>query len=394
MMTRVPSSLDNNWQFCLLTPKGRGAIATIALTGKGALGALCRRFKPATGRELTAHSAGRAAYGRFHSTATSNEDIVIGICADNDVEIHCHGGDAAAGAICEALVADGGKVVSAADWVKRAENDEIAADALLALGDVRTERAAGILLDQYRGALRQRFTEIGRFLEVGELTTAGIEIDKLLQKADFGLHLTQPWKVVLAGRPNVGKSSLMNALLGYERSIVWWEPGTTRDALTATTAIDGWWVELCDVAGLRQTSERLEATGVARAERQLAHAELVIFVCDVTEAWDEEFYQDCTQQLNVAGVHRRVMIVHNKCDLLVQPNRGRPAGVATSALKGEGLVQLCKEIVKTLIPSIPDAGEAVPFTSLQVDSLQTASTDLRRGNVAAAQLSIKKMISH
>jgi tRNA modification GTPase len=102
------------------------------------------------------------------------------------------------------------------------------------------------------------------------------QLDALLRWSEFGRHLTQPWQVVLTGVPNVGKSSLINRLLGYSRSIVYAEPGTTRDVVTAATAFDGWPVELSDTAGLRDAAGEIEAAGVERARRHLATADLAI----------------------------------------------------------------------------------------------------------------------
>ena len=106
------------------------------------------------------------------------------------------------------------------------------------------------------------------------------QIAILLARADLGRHLVRPWSVVLAGPVNVGKSSLINALAGYGRSIVHHAPGTTRDAVTAATAIDGWPVELCDTAGLRPAATPVERAGIERAQERLAQADLAVLVFD------------------------------------------------------------------------------------------------------------------
>src|SRR5207244_10480135 len=170
-----------------------------------------------------------------------------------------------------------------------------------------------------RGALRDELAAIDHALAQGDVPAATKTIEQLLAQADIGLHLTKPWKVVIAGPPNAGKSSLMNAILGYERAIVWREPGTTRDVLTATTAIDGWPVELIDTAGLREASDPLEAEGVARAENAVSAADLLIFVADTSAPWDDRLYQ----QLKCATRRRLPLVVHNKCDLAPVPADGR-----------------------------------------------------------------------
>ena len=135
------------------------------------------------------------------------------------------------------------------------------------MADARTERTAAILLDQYHGALGRELEEIRQANDRGETSLARRRIDDLLARAELGRHLTRSWSVVLAGRPNVGKSSLLNALAGYDRAIVHPTPGTTRDAVTFATAIDGLPVELCDTAGLRSVSTSPRPLGEGQGVR-------------------------------------------------------------------------------------------------------------------------------
>jgi tRNA modification GTPase len=358
----------------VLTPFGRGAIATIAVWGTGAIELVARRFRPANRKELTAIPIGRVVFGRFEMSPTTAEELVVGLIAPDEVEIHCHGGKAAVEAICEALVDQGGMLVTPEEWAAQQMADPLAAQAILALAEARTERSSAILLDQYRGALRNELTAIEQALAQGDRDIATRALDALLARSHLGLHLCQPWKVVIAGRPNAGKSSLMNAILGYQRSIVWHEPGTTRDVLTATTAIDGWPLELIDTAGLRTTGEAIEAEGVNRAERQIAAADLVVWVADATANCDSGFYRSPPTTL----------VVHNKIDLARPSLDGRPAGIETSALTGEGIAILCQAIVQTLLPNPPHPGAAVPFTSQQVAALQITADALAAGEIAAA----------
>ena len=377
-----------SFSFAVLTPAGRGAIATIAARGQGALEAIGRSFSPASGRELATYAASDAVYGRFRSSNAATEEIVVGILAIDEIEINCHGGHAAVKAICETLAREGGIEHPPRDWTFQSAHDCLAADALLALSEARTERVTRVLLDQYRGALRRELLEIDSLLVAGKLTAASQKIGLLLGSAELGLHLTQPWKVVFTGRPNVGKSSLMNAVLGYERSIVWHQPGTTRDVLTATTAIDGWWIELSDVAGLRLSHDAIEAAGVTRAHQAIAAADLVIFVVDTTVGWNAEtaeLYEEITKRVRAAGQPRNAIIVHNKCDLAGRSAPYRPEAIETSAITGEGLAELCHAIARSLVTHVPPPDAPVLFTHHQTERLQKASVALHRGEIHSAR---------
>jgi tRNA modification GTPase len=349
----------------ILTPLGRGAVASIGVRGPRAMEIVDRRFVSAAGGPLDAYPAGRVVFGRFRGITGAEEELVVGLVAPHEVEVHCHGGLAAAEAVASALVAEGGVRIDAADWIAQTEPDCLAAEARIALAEARTERTAAVLLDQYRGALRDAALQIETNLRQQDFATAADSLGRLLNRAELGQHLTRPWRVVLAGRPNAGKSSLMNALLGFQRSIVFAEPGTTRDVLTHTTAFDGWPVELADTAGLRVSCEPIEAEGVERALAEVRGADLVLLVCDVTSNWSNE-------EREVAQTARRVLVVHHKCDLANPPSDGRPVGVAVSSLTGQGIDRLCEQIARALVPSPPEPGTAVPFTARQEALLRQA----------------------
>ena len=261
------------------------------------------------------------------------------------------------------------------------------AAALTALADARTERTAAILLDQYHGAFSRALSDIRQAIDRGDRPAARRQIDELSAHVDLGRHLVEPWRVVLAGRVNVGKSSLINALAGYDRSIVHSTPGTTRDAVTLVTAIDGWVVELCDTAGLRAGGDALERAGIERAQQRLARADLIILVCDRSETWSGED-QVLVDQWPTA------LLVHNKCDLPPAPG-DRPAGLLTSAVRGDGVEKLLAAVSKRLVPIPPPAGAAVPFTAAQVETLGAcrANSLVKFGQVWHA-LSAAKGVSH
>ena len=353
----------------LLTPAGRGAIATIGVRGSDAHTIVARCFEPISKKPLAARQPGDIVVGLFSTASACREELVVGVHSCDHVEIHSHGGLAATSAILEALSREGCHVQTPAQWAADAEPDSIRAAALLALSQATTARTTGYLLDQYHGALTTAFRQIEGAQASGDDQSAVQALQTLLRRADFGLHLTQAWSIVLAGQPNSGKSSLMNAITGYQRSIVFDQPGTTRDVLLASTAIDGWPVELRDMAGLRATSETLEAAGVARAWSEIASADLVIFVSDNTAPWNGVLYEQvlaAAKQLNTP----RLIIAHNKSDLAAVPADGRPPGHAVSAIRGDGVESLCQTAMHALIPEIPPRGIPIPFTSEQIKALE------------------------
>lgn len=341
-----------------LTPPGRGAVATLRIEGPGAVEAVQSRFRARSGRPLAAHPVDRLAIGHFGDDR--GEEVVVRRCADDAVELHCHGGFAAVAMIEETLVAAGCQRLAWRDWATTHHADPAAA-ALLALADARTQRTAAILLDQFHGALHRARDEIRQAIDRGDRDDAQRQADALLARADLGRHLTQPWRVVLAGRVNVGKSSLINALAGYGRAIVHPIPGTTRDAVTVATAIDGWPVELCDTAGLRTGGDAVELAGIQRARERLAQADLAVLVFDCSGAWSAE-------DQALVDQWPRALLVHNKCDLPAASGN-RPPGLCTSALQNKGIEDLLDAIAGRLVPDPPSPGVAVPFTAEQVEAV-------------------------
>jgi len=375
---------DQATLFAILTPPGRGAVATVGLRGPRAVAIVARRFSPAAGKPLTEFPLGRVLFGRFRGEAAAEEELVVGLVAPDEVEVHCHGGLAAIEAIAAALVAEGATRIDWQTWSQQIEPDRFASEALVALADARTERTAAVLLDQYRGALREEILRIASDLRQADASAATAGLMRLLDRVELGRHLTRRWRVVIAGRPNAGKSSLINALLGFQRSIVFAEPGTTRDVLTATTALDGWPIELADTAGLRASGDAIEAEGVERALRQVRQADLVLLVCDVTADWS-------MHEGDVLATAKRALVIHHKCDLAEPPRDGRPVGLAVSSLSGDGIDKLCQQIAGGLVPNPPQPGEGIPINDRQTHWLKQALDAVQRNQSAAAKFALAEL---
>jgi tRNA modification GTPase len=378
----------------ILTSSGRGAIAVIAVEGPQAVALVGRLFLPQTKRALTDRPLGAIVYGRW-SDATG-EDVIVCRRGENQIEVHCHGGAAAPARIVADLVQLGAVEESWSNWIGRHETSRIRAAARIALANCTTQRTAAILLNQYSGALEVALREIVNSLSPphpdplptgeGGFVKSLAAVERLLARAPLGMHLTQPWRVVIAGPPNVGKSSLINALLGYPRAIVFDQPGTTRDVVTGLAALDGWPIEFADTAGLRASHDPLETAGVERAVGQALKADLLILVFDASQPWGAA----CQQLVDAWPA---ALAVCNKCDLpAIGPANGS-IGLPTSALTGEGIELLAAEIVARLIAIEVKPGDAVPFTAELIEQLQLAEQSIRSGNIDAARNGLLAMLA-
>jgi tRNA modification GTPase len=372
-------------RIAVLTAAGRGAIASISVRGEQAADLVDRFLRPVRGVLLSSVPAGQIVFGHWVSGVGDGEEVVVCRKSPLEVEIHCHGGRAASGAILAGLQAAGAAVEGPEDWVAQEVTDPLARAARLALADALTTRAACVLLDQYRGALRRSLSETRDLTARGPTAEAISRLERLLQFGDLGNRLTRPWRVAFAGPPNVGKSSLINAILGYQRSIVLDTPGTTRDVLTAGTALDGWPVEMIDTAGLRASDDEIETEGVARARSQIESADLVVYVEDVTRP------RSPPQVASQSG-RTRDFVVYNKCDLPRATSSAVCNGLTTSAVTGAGIDMLVLRIVGFLVPTAPEPGEAIPFEPMQVASIRRALRALERGAGETARNTISQLL--
>ena len=378
----------------VLTPPGRGAVASLAIAGPGAAGHVSAHFETlAKPSEVNSDRAPQIAaadfvanrivvgYWRSH---VGREQVVVARRASDCFEVHCHGGRAAVEAIAESCVQAGALRQDWQSWIAARESDPLAAAARRLWADAPTLRTAGILLDQVDGALSRAIAGVRTLIARQQRVAAAEQLQALLDTVHLGAHLVEPWRVVLAGPPNAGKSSLINALVGYERAIVARLPGTTRDVLTARTVVDGWPVELADTAGLSTSGDPLEQAGVALAREQLTAAEVVLWLipCDgPTVSLNEVSLNEVP-----ASIAGRTILVRSKCDLLAgkQSAASELPTIATSAHSSAGLPELLAAISRQLVPREPAAGSPVLFALDQRLACQQALAALERGEWAAA----------
>jgi tRNA modification GTPase len=321
--------------------------------------------------------------GRFWLGRLGHEyadEVVIAVKAIQPVpwlEVHCHGGREVIRLLLEALQTQGVRACSWQEFMDWSSGDELRRLAAEAMTRAITVRTAAILLDQYQGAFARAVQDILSAWDRNEPTLARQLLEDLVRYAGVGRHLTAPWKVVIAGAPNVGKSSLVNALAGYPRCVVAPTPGTTRDLVTTLLAIDGWPVEVTDTAGLRRQAGQLEEQGIDKAREAITRADLCLWLLDASAppVWPD-FHKDA------------LCFVINKTDLRPAWDVTRvPDVVQVSALNGTGLEELCRTLSRRLVPTAPPPGTAVPFTPAlceQVEDAWRLSATGPSGNLALA----------
>jgi tRNA modification GTPase len=365
-----------------LSAPGVSALATLRVEGPGAVELVDRYFHGCGSKPLGQLMRERIAVGRWGSA--SGEEIVVGRPAADVCELHCHGGAVAADAIIASLEAAGAKFRNWEEWVAQHEVDAIAAEARIALAQATTESCARIIVDQHQGALRRAIEVIRDLLAAGEREAAARHIEFLLATARLGLHLIEPFRVVLVGTPNAGKSSLLNALLGYQRAIVFDQPGTTRDVLSAQSAIGGWPVQLSDTAGLRLTDAMLERAGIEQMWCAAANADLLL-VCIAKDQANR------VEPVDLESAGAPVLRVGTKSD--VPGDWPVPIDVATSAATGNGIEGLLGLIERRLLVNRPPTGSAVVFTHRQQRCLNDAQHCLRAGRCEASLESLQRIVS-
>ena len=345
---------------CWLTPPGRSAIATVAVWGPNAAADVETQFHSATGKRLRNLPPGAVAFGRWG--AAGGEELVISV-RENGVEIHCHGGRAAAQAILDSLAGSVRIADSTSPWLAREFPDPIEREIYAALPLAATSEAATRLLAQAGGTLQRHIDQL-REQSASDRAAAREAIETTLREAEFGRRLTTPWRVILTGPPNVGKSSLINRIAGYDRAVVYDQPGTTRDVVSVVSPLAGWAVVWSDTAGIRESDDSLEQEGVRRARAALGAADLVITVVDATEP------KTSVPPPTAAGI-----VAVNKIDAAEDSpatfDAFPPHAIPVSATTGQGIERLLQAVTEQLVGAAPQAiDHPLLFTPRQIEQVR------------------------
>jgi tRNA modification GTPase len=311
------------------------------------------------------------------------DDVVVAVkqtAPEQVLELHCHGGREIVCLLTELLETRGAKVCCWQDIGLGFQGASWPAAALAVLLRTTTVRTAAIALDQCHSALAHTIAAVAADLERGDAAHAMELLTTLMRYAPVGSHLAVPWRVVIAGATNVGKSSLVNALAGFQRSIVSPVPGTTRDVVTTLLALDGWPVEVADTAGWRSTDAPVEREGIGRAQAALESADLCLWLLDATAppVWPDA---------NLA----KVQIVINKIDLAPAWPLDSVQAPRVSALTGAGMPELCQALAGWLVAAVPPPGAAVPYTAEIAAALAEVTTIVEANQMPEALGKLAKL---
>jgi len=363
------------------TPVGEGAIAIVRLSGDEAIAIVDQLFRTKSGKTKLADAASHTIHYGFIIDPSTNErveEVMVSLLRapktftrEDVVEINCHGGLVSVNRVLSLALRTGARLAEPGEFTKRAflngRIDLSQAEAVIDLIRAKTDRAMNVALGQMEGrlskqiqTLRQRLLETVAHVEVNidypeydaeemtnqllleQATFVRDEIDKLLSTASQGKILREGLATVIIGRPNVGKSSLMNSLVQENKAIVTDIPGTTRDVLEEYVNVKGVPLRLIDTAGIRETEDVVEKIGVERSRQMLKDAELVLLVLNYGEKLSAE-----DEALFTAIERMNAIIIINKTDLerkidlerVEQLANGRPI-ITTSLIRDEGIEQL------------------------------------------------------
>lgn len=398
------------------TPPGEGAIGIVRMSGELSLEIANKIFKKKMNGVITAKDHRKMLYGHIcKNESVVDEVLLVPMFApatytrEDLVEIHCHGGMVPLTEIVKLILENGASMAEPGEFTKRAflngRLDLAQAESVMDLIQAKTPQGFEVAYNQLEGHLSGKVDAVRAALlsamaqlevcidypeeDIEEMTysemtdrfkAAEKSVSALLENSETGRILRDGLSTVIVGKPNVGKSSLLNALLRESRAIVTDIPGTTRDVIEETLNVRGVPVKLVDTAGIRETEDLVEKLGVERSKAFFNRADLVVFVLNAAEALSPED-EDIMKYLK----DRRAIVLLNKSDLdpildemLLRERLGNEIPVIrTSLIQEEGIQELEDEIAKMVYGGQISLGERSVVTNLRhQDALRRAAKSL------------------
>lgn len=383
------------------TPPGEGAISIVRMSGEEAVSIAQKVF---SGKDLTQAKSHTINYGHIVDPKTHEEidEVMVSLMLapktftrEDVVEINCHGGIVATNRILQLLLVNGARLAEPGEFTKRAflhgRIDLTQAESVMDMIRAKTDRSMKIALNQLDGnlshlidSLRKDILDVLAQVEVNidypeyddveEMTTKLLKekaieikqrIEQLLKTASQGKIMREGLATALVGRPNVGKSSLLNHLLHEDKAIVTDVAGTTRDVIEEYVNVSGVPLKLIDTAGIRETDDKVEKIGVERSKKAIEQSDLVLLVLNAAESLTKEDLE----LIRLTNDKKRIIIL-NKTDLEEKLDRKELAEIsenapvyATSILKNEGVEALEEAISKLFFNGIENSQSTVMVTN-------------------------------
>lgn len=395
------------------TPLGTGGVGIIRISGKNATEIADRIFVSVNGIKLSSSKGYRAYFGRIFDGETAVDEVVCLVfraphsyTGEDVVEINCHGGVVLLKKILRLVLQNGAQAAAPGEFTKRAflngKLDLSEAESVMTLISAQGEQGANAAFNQLEGSLSRKIEKINSSLlslaahiaawvdypddEIEELGNnelystiynAYLELCALLSNFDSGMAVTNGVEAAIVGKPNVGKSTLMNLLTGYDRSIVTEIEGTTRDVVEETVNLNGCILRISDTAGMRETGDIVEKLGVERSRKKLERAAIVFAVFDLSKPLsdeDKELIDECKD--------KNVIPIINKTDLeprldvdYIKNKLGSPLFI--SAKSGDGYNELCDRVAELIGTKNFDTTSAMLVNERQRICCQKASDALK-----------------
>ena len=416
------SALDDT--ICAVaTPSGEGGVGIVRVSGSQAIPITSNIVRLRCEKSLSEIKPYQLYLGKFlwdhisttnqgkQDSATVLDEVLVVLMraprsytGEDVVEVHGHGGPLIVQAICEALIQAGARMAEPGEFTKRAflngrldltqaeaVLDTIQAKSLHSLKLAQEHLQGGLsgVIKDHRDALVKLLAHVEAGMDFGEEDIQFIEqrelkekigkmvgaLEKLIDSAQEGRIIREGIRTVILGRPNVGKSSLLNAILDMDRAIVSKIPGTTRDVLEESVMVDGVMIRLFDTAGLRETTDELEQEGMTRAEEAIKQADVLMMTFDQSQPLTEQdlgFLTRYKEQPRVLILNKHDLPPHVSLDDVKKivkdhnpQNEHQTAYVQASAKTGEGMDQLKRSLKTLAIGKRHEAGDSVLVSRLR-----------------------------
>lgn len=401
------------------TPLGEGGIGIVRLSGRNSIAIAESLFRPPAGRAPSSTSSHSLIYGNIvdPESGSSVDEVLITTMRkphtytrEDMAEINCHGGITPVRRVLELTIREGARLAEPGEFTFRAfmngRIDLSQAEATIDLIRAKTEKSSRIALEQLSGELAVRIKGIKdaifetcahieahidfpeEDIDLQEFKTLRERVDRAVSSLmdisssyEEGRFYREGISTAIIGRPNVGKSSLMNALLERERAIVTELPGTTRDLIEEYLSINGLPVRIIDTAGIREAHDLAESEGVKRSLRAIENADLILAIFDISSPLNDE-----DMKIIEKISERKAIAVLNKADLPSHPGgHNFPEGLPViniSARRPEGLDQLKNEIEKAVIRGVPGSDGLIITNLRHKVAIDNAADALKRASSA------------